>query len=138
MCTVLSEDYVRDSKMQGLGVVQGHYSFRRSGGIRVALITAITCGLLSQVFDTAGWQMEEGDKCACVNRFNIRSVYEAYTFVNLGDSRVCKLWQLPLRTPSGSQGQKGEHDWGTHDCDHFTAPASPFHPGCVLTEASPE
>lgn len=96
--------------MQGLGVVEGHYSFRRSGGIRAALITAITYGLLSQMSDTAGCQMEEGDKCACVNRFNIRSVYEAHTFVNPGDSHVCKLWQLPLGTPSGSRGQKGEHD----------------------------
>lgn len=124
--------------MQALGVVEGHYSFRRSGGIRVALTTAITCGFLSQMFDTAGWQMEEEDECVHVDMFNIRSVYEAHTFVHPGGSHVCKLWQLPLGIPSGSRGQEGEHDRGTYDCDYFTARASPLHPGCVLTEASPE
>lgn len=32
MCTVLSEDYVRDSKMQGLGVVQAITAFEEVRG----------------------------------------------------------------------------------------------------------
>lgn len=58
------------------------------------------------MFDAAGWQMEKEDKCACVNRFNIRSGYEVHALVPPGDSHVCKLWQAPLGTPSSLWGQK--------------------------------
>lgn len=58
------------------------------------------------MFDAAAWQMAKEDKCASVNRSNIKSGYEVHTLVPPEDSHVCKLWQAPLGTPSGLGGQK--------------------------------